>query len=245
MWTKKLSLVVIGIFFIWLLVVQLDVLSAGSPRFGIRAWEYSTHLKFLADWNGSGILPKPKDIGDSPTMQYNYATMLAQQWEKAGFPEAVEPWKQAISLYDAIDSQELKHYAEHNKNILQQLIDQSEFSESEDTPEQEQWEDSQQAGQQEWEQESDETWNEESGWSDQDDSQSWSQWEPSGESQESWLTEEQIQQIQDYQKQLQQQQFQNQKYFGKKQQYQPQGMFEQFFGQPQFQQNTNGTEKDW
>jgi hypothetical protein len=50
--------------------------------------------------------------------------------------------------------------------------------------------------------------------------------------------------VQEYQEQLEQQQFQNQKHFGKQPQDQPQSVFQQFFGQPQFQQNANNTEKD-
>lgn len=250
---KNLIAVWLGVVGVWLLIIQIDALSGHQPRFGIWAKDYVSDTKLLNDRNTTGIIPSHDEISKSPAMVYNYATMLALHWERVGLPEAVTYWEQSIEQYESILAQEENSFAQTNREILQNLMDEDNQEQEQEQQQNQQeqqeqsasWEEwSEDQGTQDWSQSPTEEWS-------QQDQQNWQpsweeQWTQGEEPQESWLSQEQLQQLQDYQQQLQQQQFQNQQYFGKQpQNQQPSSVFDQFFWDPQFRQDQSGDEKDW
>lgn len=226
-----------------LLMIQVDSLSGYQPRFSVWAGEYITNTETIKHWKETWTLVRSKDVSSDPVMQYNYATMLAQQWEKVWLPEGVQDRKQAIEKYTILLEEQNNEFAQYNKTLLEQLLEQQ----PQEQEEPQSWEDQEQEGQS-WDPEQSQEWEEWSQDSEQDSpsdsSEGESEW---GEApSQSWLSEEQIQEFKDYQEQLQQQQFQNQQHFGKQpQDQQPQSIFDQFFGDPQFKQGAWGDEKDW
>lgn len=252
---KKIWVIWLGVVMLWLLIIQVDALSWYHPRFEIRASQYLTNSDQINTWKNQWVLPDSGEVDTSPEMQYNYATMLAQQAEISQPDSAVRYREESLEHYQKLLEQQENKYAVHNKNIIEQLL--QDIQDQQQNQESQNWQDSNQQNQ--WSQDTP-TENTDSSQSQQSqdsnqqevtqqdaDSQAWwSQEQNTSQPQESWLSEQQLQQLRQYQQQLEQNQFQNQQYFGKNpQDTEPSSVFEQFFGGPQYRQWDTWQERDW
>lgn len=256
---RHLSIRILAVITITTLIFQIDAVSASRSNVTrlqiVMQTDYVMDRLSLGEWDRIGTLPDTDRQEQGPEHLYNYATMLTQQWEEVGVPDALEPRQEAVKLYDELLETQVNEYAVHNVAVLRRLLEdngvempqeseesgeQSEEGESEEGEEQEgeEWEET---GSEEWEgEEEGQSWEE----GEDGEGEEWSE----GDSQqpsESGLSEEQIQQIQEYQEQLEQQQFQNQQHYGKPWDSEQQGVFDQLFGQQQLQDQRGGVEKDW
>lgn len=235
------------------IIVFISIIILGLSLFFLRDTFHFYYGKYLFEkWNFSLALEQFDKISQRDIASYNKWNTLAQMWFWEKWEEKQQTlWHQALSEYKK--SLEVKENSDtqYNYEVISQLLTEQQQSESEENQDEE-FQENQDTQPEESEQENNSQSNQES-WEQGEET---TQNNPLNQRGEEYMLEEsdtvqelsqdQIEELEQYIDSLEYQQQQNQKYFWKKPDLDSGDIFDSLFPNPFFDSNLWGTEeKDW